>query len=323
MNRRDTAIALLALGAAPLIARAQTPQHARVGWLYSGYVNQAVVLPLVESALRERGWVEGRNLTLERRFAEGRMERLPDLAAELVNLKVHVLVFANDTELAFARHSVHQIPIVVGSITDPIQMGFTTSLAHPTGNVTGCVYADPGLSAKVLQIQKELVPGIRRVAGIYPAETQIESFLKAAEAAGRQLGVTYYRYPVRTIEDIDAALADVKKKRIDALRIVDTGIVGAEEARILKFASLNSLPTTFSGPGPVERGGLLSYTPNLSARASRVAAFVDKILKGAKPADLPFEYPTRYDLVINLKTAKSLGITVPPSLLLRVDRVIE
>lgn len=324
MNRRDTLRALLALLAAPLTALAQAPQHARVGWLSSAPPTPVFLSALLLSALRELGWVEGRNLTLERRFADGRQERLPDLAAELVGLGVQVMVVHSDTELEAARRASQQIPIVVAYALDPVRQGLAASLAHPTANVTGLLYADPEFSAKSMQILKELLPAMRRYGILYQAGiSPIEQNVKIVEAAARAIGIDCYRFPVRNVEDVDAALVDAKKKRVDVLRVVDAGLVTSAEPRILKFATSNLLPTSYTSSGPVGRGALISYTPNALERMSRVAALVDKILKGAKPAELPFEYAMRYDLIINLKTARRLGIAVPQSLLLRADKVIE
>lgn len=322
--RRQFLIGAGALFAAQLVtAHAQAPQHARVGILIAGSRNN-VWFQLLPTALHERGWREGRNLTLEWRIADGRPERLPELASELVRLGVQVIVAPFNIEAEAAQRATRSIPIVMVTAIDPVGAGLAQSLAHPGGNLTGVQWADPTLSAKNMQILKELLPGMQRVGMLYPTGVVgIEPYLEAAEVAARALGVTFHRFPVTRLEDVGGALAAAKKERVDALRVTIAGVVSAAEAQVREFASSNRLPTTYTIPPPVERGGLLSYSSRISENAARAAALVDKILKGAKPADLPFEYPTRTEFVLNLKTAKQLGITVPQSVLLRADRVIE
>jgi ABC-type uncharacterized transport system substrate-binding protein len=323
-KRRRLLFTAGAMLAAPFAARAQPRQHARVAYLSSGRSNAAFLVPFLVSALGRLGWSEGRNLTLEKRFAEWQSDRLPVLLAELLSLRVHVIVIPTDAELEAARRATDQVPIVMTSITNPIRAGLAKTLAHPIANVTGVLFADPEFSAKSMQILRELVPGLRRLGTLYQAGIPtFEPALNAAEVEARARGIEYYRFPVRNIDEVNAALAEAKQKQVEALRVVDGGLVTAAEGLILDFAASNSLPTSYTSAGPVERGALMTYAPSLRERFAQVAALVDKILRGAKPADLPFEYPTRYELVVNLKTAKALGITVPQSILLRADRVIE
>lgn len=322
-RRRRFLIAAGALLAAPLTARAQAPQHARAGYLSSGSPIPQVLVPLLLSALRERGWVEGRNLTLERRFADNRLERLPELASELVQLGVQVIVAPFYNEAQAARRATRLIPIVTLVAIDPVKAGLAESVARPGGNVTGVLWGDQELAAKLTEIIKEIVPGARRLGVLYVPDAVMESYAVANEAGARTLGLDFHRFHVLRPEDVEGALGAVKKERIDALYVVPGGAIAAAEARILEFAASNQIPTVYPLPPTVERGGFMSYAPKIAENVARAAALVDKILKGAKPADLPFEYPTRYELVINLKTAKQLGITVPQSVLLRTDRVIE
>ena len=325
VRRRRFLIATGALLAAPWKAVvAQGTEHARVGYLSLGSKTAALWPPLLLLALRELGWIEGRNLTFEARFAEGRREQTPALMSDLVQQGVRVIVTNNFLDVETAQRVNRLIPIVALAVTDPVGAGFAKSLAHPGGNVTGVLWGDPSFTGKSMQLLKEVLPATRRVGGIYPAELpDIERYLKAAEVAARQLGITYHRFPIRRPEDVEAALIAAKNMKLDALRITNSGTVAAAEAQIISFSASNRIPTSFTVSSSVERGGLMSYSPNLSEIASRGAALVDKILKGAKPGDLPFEYPTRYELVINLKTARQLGIKVPQLMLVRADRVIE
>lgn len=270
------------------------------------------------------GWVEGRNLVMERRFADGRRDRLPELAAQLVQQRVQVIVAPTNIEAEAARRATDAIPIVMLVAIDPVGSGFAKSLARPGGNVTGVLYADPEFTAKSVQLLKETVPTMRRFGYLYPAGyVGIRPFLEEMEATARALGLAFYRYPIGRPEEIAAVLDAIKKDGVDALRVAYVGPVQAGTAQILQFAASSRIATSFTVPTAVERGGLMSYSPKLSDNTARAAVLVDKLLKGALPAELPFEYPTRYELVVNLKTARQLGITVPQSILLRADRLIE
>jgi ABC-type uncharacterized transport system substrate-binding protein len=328
MSRVSRRLFLLGVGALcsarRLRAEAQAPQLARVGFLFTPSRTTSQVPDLFSSAMRDIGWVEGRNLTLEWRFAEGQRNRLPELATELAQLRVQVIVAPFNIEADAARRATDSIPIVMLVAIDPVGSGFANSLTRPGGNITGVMYADPEFSAKSVQILKEANPAILRLGYLYPTGiVGIQRYVEEIEAAARAHGVAFYRYPLTQPSEIGAVLNAMKMDRIDALRVSYTGAVQPATAQLLEFAASNRLATCFTVPTAVERGGLMSYSPKLSDNAARGAALVDKLLKRASPADLPFEYPTRYELVVNARTARQLGIALPPSLLQRADRVIE
>ncbi len=307
-----------------LQAEAQVPQLAKVGFLFTPSRATSQVPALFSSAMRESGWVEGRNLTLEWRFADGRPERLPALAAELAQLRVHVIVAPFNIEADAARRATDSTPIVMLVAIDPVAAGFAQSLARPGGNITGVLYADPEFSAKSVQLLKEAYPGMQRFGYLYPTGIAgFQRYVEEVEMAAHALGLGFHRYPLSRYEEIGAVLEAMRRDRVDALRVSYTGAVQAATVQLLEFAASHRIATSFSVPTAVERGGLMSYSPKLSDNAARGAAFVDRLLRGAVPADLPFEYPTRYELVVNVKTARQLGITLPPAILQRADRIIE
>lgn len=321
---------LFLLGAAALCAarwlpaRAQTQRLATIGFLFAPSRATSQVPALFSSAMRDIGWVEGRNLMMEWRFADGQRDRLPELAAQLVQQRVQVIVAPTNLEAEAARRATDSIPIVTLFAINPVESGFAKSLARPGGNVTGVLYADPEFTAKSMQLLKEIVPTTRRFGYLYPAGLAgVQHFIEAMETTARALGLAFYQYPIARSEEMAAVLDAIRKDGVDALRVGYVGPVQAGTAQLLEFAASNRIATSFTVPTPVERGGLMSYSPKLSDSTGRGAAFVDRLLKRALPAELPFEYPTRYELVVNLKTAKQLGITVPQSILLRADRLIE
>jgi putative ABC transport system substrate-binding protein len=279
----------------------------------------------LRGSFRDLGWVEGRNLTIEWRFSvAGTDEDLRALASELVGRKVHAIVASNSSAAEAARRATRSIPIVVLNVLDPVGAGLAQSLGRPGGNVTGVLYADPAFSAKTLQLMKETNPTLRKVGWLYPRSFPgIEPFLRAVEAAGQEMWMTVYLMPVTQPDDVDPALLAAKKEGIDAIRITTAGVLVAAQSRIREFAAANKWLDVYSLPSYVERGGFMSYSPKISDNAARGAALTDRILKGAKPAELPFEYPIRTELVLNLKAAKQRGISIPQSVLLRADRVIE
>ncbi len=324
MNRRiilQFGAAMLAWPALPL---AQAPKHATVGYLVSGSRASQPFSGLFSSAMREKGWVEGRNLTLEWRFADGQVSRLPELVSELVQLGVQVIYAGGNIEADAARRATRSIPIVMLNAIDPVGSGFAQSLARPGGNVTGIIWADPAFNAKSVQLLKEMLPRMRRLGLLHTAGYPgIQSQIDAIEAACRALGVSFNRFPVSRPEDVGAALAAARKEGVDALRVLYAGAVGVAINQILEFTATNKIPTSFTISSPVEQGGFMSYSPRLAESVSRAAALVDKLLKGAKPEEMPFEYPSRYELVVNLKTARALGLTIPQPILLRANRVIQ
>ena len=305
-------------------ALAQAPKHARVGFLSAAPPDLDQWSPLLLRSFAELGWVERRNLTFHSRFAHGRYERLSELASELVALKVQTILAVLNVAADAARGATRSIPIVILYALDPVGVGYAQSVARPGGNVTGVLYSDPGFTARFIQLKKETVPGMRRLALMYPVPYPgIEPYVEAADAAARVLGIATHRFPVKQLEDVGAALAAAKREGVDALRITNAGVLLLAEDQIKEFAAASNLPDFHAAPSAVEKGGFMSYSPRLSDAAARGAALVDRILKGAKPSELPFEYPTRMELVVNLKVAKQRGIVVPQSVLLRADRVIE
>jgi putative ABC transport system substrate-binding protein len=327
MNRRDATRALLALAAAaqPGLSRAQSRpgKSARVAVLFASEGNASLFQPFLD-ALRELGWVEGKNLVLDQRVADGRPTELPALAAELVQLNPDVIVVPSNFEADAVLRATRTIPLVVAVASDPVEMGFAQSLAHPGGSVTGFVWADPRLASKLIQVMHESVPSMRRLAVLYDKRFPgIQTYLAAHQVAADAIRLELRQFPVSSPEEIGDALTSMGKERVDGIFVVPSGVIAAEIARILRYATDRRLPTAFPNPWPVERGGLLSYAPNIASGLRGIAVLVDKILRGAKPADLPFEYPTRYDLTINLKTANALGINLPQPVLLRADRLIE
>jgi putative ABC transport system substrate-binding protein len=327
MNRRDTVVVLLALAAtakpASSFAQSRPGRSVRVGMLFVSEGNATLFQPFPE-LLRELGWVEGKNLVFARRIADGRPTELPRLASELVQLNPDVIVVPSNFEAEAVLRATRTIPVVVAAASDPVETGLAQSLAHPGGSVTGLVWSESRRSAKVMEVMHESVPTMRRLAGLYDERFPgIQLYAEAFQVAANAIGFEMRRFPVRSPEDIAAALTSMEKEGVDALWVVPGGVLAPEIARILTYATERRLPTGFPNPWPVERGGLLSFGPNPSDMLRRVAGIVDKILRGANPADLPFEYPTRYELTLNLKTAKALGIKFPQTVLLRADRLIE
>ena len=328
MNRRTFLSALTgSLLAAPLAAGAQqVGKVSRIGYLSAG---SDTANPRVREAfrqgLRELGWVEGQNIIIEYRWAEGRFDRLPDLAAELVRLKVDVLVAAPTPAALAAKNATGTIPIVGMSLTDPIGLGLVASLARPGGNVTGVSYSvGAEIFGKDLELLKEVVPRVRRVAVLSnPASPARPLTISNVKDAARSLGLQLQLLEARGPRDFDGAFAAMAKERVGALLVVTDPAFIPHRARLVDLAVKNRLPSIFTQREDAEAGGLMSYGPRLSDLHRRGATYVDKILKGAKPADLPVEQPTKFELVINLKTAKALGLTIPQSLLGRADEVIH
>jgi putative ABC transport system substrate-binding protein len=315
---------------APLAAEAQQmAKVARIGFLATNLAANPREHEAFLQGLRDLGYVEGRNVVIEYRSAEGKLERLPALAAELVALKVDVIVAAAGTVAALAaKQATRTLPIVFIAVGDPMTTGLVTSLARPGGNITGLSALTPELVGKWLELLTQAVPGVSRVAFLWQpgvvGERAEKDILNGADAAGRALGVRVQFVEARGgPADIDRAFSQMTKARAGALTVVSTPMFGSERRRLVDLAAKNRLPTVYSFRGYVDAGGLMAYGPNNADLHRRAATYVDKILKGAKPADLPVEQPTKFELVINLKTAKALGLTIPPSLLGRADEVIH
>ena len=329
MTTRREFIGTLAGGllAAPLAAEAQqAAKVARIGILGGS----AAPTPLREAflqGLRDLGYVEGRTVVIEYRFDEEKLERLPALAAELVALKVDVIVTGSTPAALAAKQATRTLPIVFVAVGDPVGSGLVTSLARPGGNVTGLSNLAPELVGKCLELLKQAVPGVSRVAVLWQpgavGERTEKDMLKEAEVAARALGVRLQFVEARGPEDFDRAFSDMTRARAGALTVLGSAMFFSERRRLVDLAAKNRLPAVYPWREFVDAGGLMAYGPDLADLFRRAATYVDKILKGAKPADLPVEQPTKFELVINLKTAKALGLTIPPSLLGRADQVIE
>jgi putative ABC transport system substrate-binding protein len=329
--QRRTFMALVSGGllAAPLAAQAQPAGKVpRVGYLSvlsrSGPQVQRYLDAFLQE-LRELGYVEGQSIVIEYRWAEGKVERLPELAAELVRLKVDVLVASGGVPVAqAAQQATKAIPIIMTGPADPVSAGLVASLPRPGGNITGLAIISHELVGKELELLRELVPKVSRVAVLWnPANPGNTLQLRAAEASARALGVRLQPLEARGPGEIDRALAAMTRERAGALLVLLDSMLLAQRERIADLAAKNRLPAVYGLRLHVDAGGLMAYAANQLDVSRRVASYVDRILKGAKPADLPVEQPTKFELVINLKAAKALGLTIPQSLLLRADEVIQ
>ena len=311
---------------APLAAEAQQASKvARIGHLTLNRARNSHLREAFLQGLRDLGYAEGRNLVIEYRDAEGKPERLPALAAELVALKVDVIVAASAFPALAAKQATRTLPIVFIDVSDPVTDGFVTSLARPGGNVTGL--SSLVLVGKRLELLTQAVPGVSRVAVLWQpgatGERTEKDLLKEAEVAARALGVRLQFVEARSPADFDRAFSDMTRARDGALTMLGGVMFFNERRRLVDLAAKNRLPAVYPRTEYVDAGGLMAYGPNQADLNRRAATYVDKILKGAKPGDLPVEQPTKFELVINLKTAKTLGLTIPPSLLLRADEVIQ
>ncbi len=325
MDRR-TFVGTLAIGflAAPLAAGTQQAGKVpRIGFLgmFAGPNFDAF-----RQALRELGWVEGQSIVIDYRSAEGRLDRLPDLAAELIRLKVDIIVAEGTQGVAATKNATETIPIVmIAGSADPVGLGFIASLARPGGNVTGLSYSvGPEIAGKGLDLLHEIVPKVRRVAILSnPANPAQPLFIRELKVAARSFDVQLQLLEARGPNEFDGAFAAMAKERVGALLVVADSMFIFHRARLAHLAARSRLPVAYGIRADVEAGGLMSYGPSLRDLWRHAATYVDKILKGANPADLPVEQPTKFELVINLKTAKALGLTIPPSLLARADEVIQ
>jgi putative ABC transport system substrate-binding protein len=277
--------------------------------------------------LRDLGYVEGRSLVIEYRNAEGKSERLPALAAELVALKADVIAAQGTSAALAAKQATRTLPIVFAGVGDPVTSGLVTSLARPGGNVTGSSILNPELVGKCLELLTQAVPGVSRVAVLWQpgglGERTGKDMLKRAEVAARALGVRLQVVEARGPENLDRAFSDMTRARAGALTVLPSGVFNNERRRLVDLAAKNRLPAVYPWRESVDAGGLMSYGPNVADSLRRAATYVDKILKGAKPGDLPVEQPTKFELVINVKTAKALGLTIPQLVLGRADHVVE
>ena len=308
--------------------RTKTP---RIGILGPGHAegpdaSRATLNAMIEG-LHELGYTEGQNVVFERRFGESNPDQLRQVAAELVDRRVDVIVAQSTTAARPAKQATSQIPIVAIGMADPVEDDLVASLARPGGNVTGTSFLGPELVSKRLQLLREVVPQLSRVAVLWHprayGERTMTGMLKEIERAAQTMGMQLQLVPAASPEDIAGALGAMTKERAAALSVFPSPMLFAEYSRIAGLAADNRLPTIYAAREGVDVGGLMSYGANLPDLSRQTAVYVDKILKGAKPADLPVQQPTKFELVINLQTAKALGLEVPPSLLARADEVIE
>ncbi len=314
--------AVVVLASASITHAQQAGKVYRIGFLAPGSVELVKPwLAAFQQGLRELGYLDGKNTVIERRYAYGKTDLLPELAAELVRLKVDIIVTHGSVAVRIAKRATRTIPIVFAVAADPVGNGLVDSLARPGGNVTGLSDFHSNLVPKRLELLKEVVPAAVRVAVLWNLVNARQ--LKDLQAVAPVLGVTLLPLAFEKPDDLDRVFAALRKERPDALNVLGYPLVGIYRRQITAFALEHRLPTISTFERFVVAGGLMSYGANFSQMYRRAATFVDRIAKGATPADIPVEQPTRFDLVVNLKTAKALGITFPPSILLRADKVIE
>ena len=311
------------------VAQAQQPKKIpRIGYLSArDPASDSDRSAAIRQGLRELGYIEGQNIAFESRYAQGKRERFPGLAAELVRLKVDIIVVAGgDALVRVAMNATKTIPIVMsGGGADPVAAGFVASLARPGGNVTGITLLITELGGKRLELLKEAVPKVNRVAALYESTnpSSVGEVKESLPAAARALGLTILPWEVRAAEEVEKVLTAQSKERPDGLYVATGALMNTNQKRIVSFALKSRLPSVFGRKEYVENGGLMYYGADLGESYRRVAYYVDRILKGTKPADLPVEQPLKFELVFNLKTAKQIDVTIPSSVLFRADRVIR
>jgi putative ABC transport system substrate-binding protein len=326
-TRPAIAVILLLLAAgffATVVAQPLAKPH-RVGVLWPTNVSTNPMFDAFVHGLRNLGWVEGKNIVIEHRSAEGRADRLPDLAADLVRVKVDVILTGSTPAALAARKATGTIPIVMGTSGDPVRLGLVASLARPGGNVTGLAY-DEGLQSvvKMLELLKETIPNARRVAVLWnPGNQAHVAATRELSSAARSRGIQLQLVEARGPKDFDAAFAGMSRERAGAVMVITEAVFTRHLRELRDLAAKSRLPVMYGQRLYPEAGGLMSYGVDLRDSFRRAAAYVDKILKGARPGDLPIEQPTKYELVINLKTAKALNLTIPQSVLVRTDQFID
>ena len=323
MNRRDVMLALLAVGAAPLAALAQQQGKVwRVGVLGAG--GETGGYSEFRRGLRDLGYAEGKDLVIEWRFAEGKYDRLPALVKELIQLRVDVIVASPSQAIKAAQEATTTLPIVMASTGDPVGAGFVKSLAQPGGNITGLSNINVKVSTKLLDLLLAAVPKLTRIAVLVePSSTSHHVILTDIQAAGRSVGVMALPVKARTPEDIESAFPKMKRENFEAIIAAPASLFVQQGRQLAELTRQHRMPAIFGNRSIAEAGGLMSYGAVGSANYYRAAAYVDKIFKGAKPADLPVEQPTKLEFVINMKTASALGLTIPQAVLARADDVIR
>jgi ABC-type uncharacterized transport system substrate-binding protein len=312
----------LLLATASLAEAQQAKKVSRVGIL-SPFISSAdFLLDAFRQGLRELGYVESRNIVIEYRSAEGRNDRLPELAAELVRLKVDVLVTTGPAAVRAAKQATSTIPIVMGAVGDAVDFGFVASLARPGGNITGMSWLGPELNAKRLEILNEVFPKLVHVAVLWDPATP-KTYVRATEVAARSLGINLRVLEVAKPNDLDHAFATLTGEGAGAVEVMPSTTFASQMRQLVDLAAKSRIPAIFPDERYAQAGGLLSYGPSFPEMYRRAATYVDKILKGRKPADLPVEQPTKLEFIINLKAAKQIGLTIPPNVLARADKVIK
>jgi len=328
VERRVFLAGTLGLLAAPLAAEAQQATRVpRIGYLHPNLAASPHLTEAFRHGLRNRGYVEGRNVVIEYRDAEGKFERLPALAAQLVALPVDVIVASGTLAALAGKHATSSIPIVFPTVGDPVTDGLVTSLARPGGNITGVSNLTPELVGKGLELLKEAIPGVSPVAVLWQPSGFVErtrnDVRKRTDVAGRALGMRLRFVEAGGPEDFDRAFSDIARARAGGVIVVTTALFSQQRRRLVDLAAKFRVPAVYGSRDSVDVGGLMSYGPNFADSFQRAATYVDRILKGAKPADLPVEQPTKFELSINLKTAKALGLTIPPAVLARADEILQ
>ena len=313
-----------AMLAVAVTVEAQQPKKIpRIGYLSTGSRSSAVD-EAFQQGLRDFGYIEGQNITIEYRSTEGMAERLPNLATELVQLKVDIIVVGGSPATQAPKNATKTIPIVMTNVTDPVGIGLVASLAHPGGNVTGLSNVGSDLGGKQLELLKEAFPKISRVAVLSDSAIPGNAlWLREMKVAAEAFRITLQPVDVHRPDDFERAFSAIKKEHASALSVLRNGVNNNYRARIVDFAAKSRLPAMYPDREFVEMGGLMSYGPNFVDLFRRAATYVDKILKGAKPADLPVEQPTKFEFIVNLKAAKQIGLKIPPNVLARADKVIK
>ena len=318
-------LATVLLTTAPPAGAQQSTKTPRIGFLAPGSLaSYSGRVEAFRQGLRELGYIEGQNLTVQYRFAEGRFDRLPELASELVRLKVDVILAGGQPAVHATKQATTSIPIIIGQAGDPVGAGLVASLARPGANITGLSDFTVGVITKRLELLKEVVPRISSI-GIMlnPKNPTNPLQLKESEPAAQALRVRLFPLEINGSKDFDAAFAAMRKERAEALLVFADPMLGSHRSKLAELAAKNRLPAIYPSSENVDAGGLMSYGTNFEDLYRRAATYVDKILKGAKPADLPVEQPTKFEFIINLKTAKQIGLTIPPNVLARADKVIR
>jgi putative tryptophan/tyrosine transport system substrate-binding protein len=319
---------IIAVVVAGVPAQAQQPKKVpRIGYLSSvDPANESARAEGIRRALRELGYFDGQNVAIEYRYSEGKTDRASELAGELTHLKVDIIVVAGGIIwIRAAKNATKTIPIVmVGAGNDPVEAGLIESLARPGGNVTGLTYLQGELGGKQLELLKDAVPKLARVAVLYEAATPANvAQLKEVQTAAPTLHLTVQAWKIRAADSFDSVFVALNKERPDGLQVLGSPLINNNQKRIAGLALKSRLPSVYQSREAVDAGGLMSYSADLADSYRRVAYYVDKILKGAKPADLPVEQPTKFEFIVNLKAAKQIGLTIPPNVLARADKVIR